>query len=133
MKYHAFRIDTQWVKNGRSVDGWFVLGQRSTDLNWSLLHEAASFEGAKEFVRGIRESADQLVYGPDGYTIDLHRDVNGVNKTCGKVSGGITLEVHLDGLDEQLANAHELVETIEKARSLADDLAKGINSIELEF
>lgn len=45
----------------------------------------------------------------------------------------ITLEVHLAGLDEQLAKAHELVETIEKARSLADDLAKGINSIELEF
>ena len=44
-----------------------------------------------------------------------------------------TLEVHLAGLDEQLAKAHELVETIEKARSLADDLAKGINSIELDM
>lgn len=71
MKYHAFRIDTQWVKNGRAVGGWFVLGQRGTDLNWSLLHEAASFEGAKEFVRGIRENADQLVYDTDGYIINI--------------------------------------------------------------
>ena len=71
MKYLNFKIEYQWIKNGRTVDGWFVLGQRSTDLNWSLLHEAASYEAAKEYVRGIRESADQLVYGTDGYAIDL--------------------------------------------------------------
>lgn len=69
MKYRAFRIDTQWIKNGRTVDGWFVLGQRSTDLNWSLLHEAASLEAAREFVRGIRD--DQTVYGPDGYAVEM--------------------------------------------------------------
>lgn len=55
MKYLNFRIENQWVKDGKVVDGWFILGQRSTDLNWSLLHEAASFEAAKEFIRGIRE------------------------------------------------------------------------------
>ena len=71
MKYLNFRIENQWVKDGKVVDGWFVLGQRSTDLNWSLLHEAASFEGAKDFVREIRESADQLVYDTDGYTINI--------------------------------------------------------------
>ena len=71
MQYLNFRIENQWVKDGRTVDGWFILGQRSTDLNWSLLYEAASFEAAKEYVRGIRESADQLVYGTDGYIIDL--------------------------------------------------------------
>ena len=71
MKYLNFGIENQWIKNGKVVDGWFILGQRSTDLNWSLLHEAASFEGAKDFVREIRESADQLVYGPDGYTINI--------------------------------------------------------------
>ena len=71
LKYVNFRIENQWIKNGKVVDGWFILGQRSTDLNWSLLHEAASFEAAKEFIRGIRESADQLVYGPDGYTINI--------------------------------------------------------------
>ncbi len=69
MKYSAFRIDTQWVKNGRTVDGWFVLGQRSTDLNWSLLHEAESLEAAREFVQGIRD--DQPVYGPASYEIKM--------------------------------------------------------------
>ena len=69
MKYRAFRIDTQWIKNGRTVDGWFVLGQRSTDLNWSLLHEAESLEAAREFVRGIRD--DQPVYDTDGYAVEM--------------------------------------------------------------
>ena len=59
--------------------------------------------------------------------------MNKVNKPLGKKSGEITINVHLNGLDEQLTKVHELVETIEKARSLADDLAKGINSIELEL
>lgn len=69
MKYRAFRIDTQWIKNGRAVDGWFVLGQRSTDLNWSLLHEAENLEAAREFVQGIRD--DKPVYGPDGYAVEM--------------------------------------------------------------
>lgn len=56
-----------------------------------------------------------------------------MDKPLGKSSGEITIDVHLNGLDEQLAKAYELVETIEKARSLADDLAKGVNSIELEL
>ena len=56
-----------------------------------------------------------------------------MDKPLGKSSGEITIDVHLDGLDEQLAKAYELVETIEKARSLADDLAKGVNSIETEL
>lgn len=56
-----------------------------------------------------------------------------MEKPLGKKSGEIAIDVHLNGLDEQLAKAHELVETIEKARSLADDLAKGIKSIETEL
>lgn len=56
-----------------------------------------------------------------------------MDEPLSKVSGEITIDMHLNGLTEQLAKAHELVETIEKARSLADDLAKGINSIELEL
>ena len=48
-------------------------------------------------------------------------------------AGEITVAVKLSGLDEQIAKANELVEKIRKARSLADDLAKGINSIELEL
>ena len=50
-----------------------------------------------------------------------------------KIGREITVVVKLAGLYEQLAKAYELVETIEKARSLADDLAKGINSIELDL
>lgn len=61
------------------------------------------------------------------------KEVNRMDKPLGKSSGEITIDVHLNGLDEQLAKAHELVDTIKKARSLADDLAKGINSIELEL
>lgn len=56
-----------------------------------------------------------------------------MDKPLGKSYGEIAIDVHLNGMDEQLAKAHELVETIENARSLADDLAKGINSIELEL
>ena len=56
-----------------------------------------------------------------------------MDKPLSKASGEITIDVHLNGLDEQLAKAHELVETIEKARSVADDLAKGVKSIELEL
>lgn len=56
-----------------------------------------------------------------------------MNKPLGNVSGEVTVEVKLSGLDEQLDKVRELTETIKKARSLADDLAQGINSIELEL
>lgn len=65
--------------------------------------------------------------------LETAKEVNRMDKTLGKSSGKITIDVHLNGLDEQLTTAHELVDTIKKARSLADDLAKGINSIELEL
>ena len=67
-------------------------------------------------------------------SLDCHaeREVNGVESKATVKSGEVIIEVSLSGVEEQLAKAHELVETIEKARSLADDLAKGINSIELE-
>ena len=61
------------------------------------------------------------------------KEVNRMDKPLGKSSGEITVDVHLNGVDEQLAKVKELVDTIKKARSLADDLAKGINSIELEL
>ena len=56
-----------------------------------------------------------------------------MDKPLEKSSGEITIDVHLNGVDEQLARAQELVDAIKKARSLADDLAKGVNSIELEL
>ena len=70
MKYLNFRIDTQWVKNGKTVEGWFVLGQRE-NYNWRLLHEAASFEAAKEFIRGTRDNDNQIIYGPDSYAVKM--------------------------------------------------------------
>lgn len=70
MKYIKFRIDTQSIKDHKTVDGWFVLGQRSTDYNWSTLHEANSFEDAKKFINEIRDD-DQVVYGPDSYAIKM--------------------------------------------------------------
>ena len=70
MKYINFRIDTQSIKNHQVVNGWFVRGQRDTDYNWPLLHEASSFEDAKAFIRGIMDNG-QTVYGPDGYAIKM--------------------------------------------------------------
>lgn len=71
MKYLNFRIVEPLIKDDKIMGGWFVLGQRSTDLNWSMLHDAASFEAAKEYVRGIRISDNQFVYGPYGCTINI--------------------------------------------------------------
>lgn len=70
MKYIKFRIDTQWIKNHKTVNGWFVLGQRCTDYNWSMLHEATSFENAKRFIRGIADGS-VTVYGPESYEVKM--------------------------------------------------------------
>lgn len=70
MAYINFRIDAQTIKNHEVVNGWFVRGQRDTDYNWPMLYEAASFDDAKAFIRGIRDS-NQTVYGPDGYAIKM--------------------------------------------------------------
>lgn len=70
MRYINFRIDAQAIKNHEVVNGWFVRGQRDTDYNWPLLHEAAGFDDAKAFIIGIRDSG-QTVYGPDGYAIKM--------------------------------------------------------------
>ena len=40
-----------------------------------------------------------------------------------KVAAAITVAVKLDGMDEALDKAHELVRTIEKTKSLVGDLA----------
>lgn len=61
------------------------------------------------------------------------KEVNRMKEKHEQRAGEITVAVKLSGLDEQIAKANELVETIRKARSLADDLAKGVNSIELEL
>lgn len=51
-----------------------------------------------------------------------------MDQPLGKSYGEVVIDVKLTGLDEQLDKARELVDTIKKARSLADDLANGINS-----
>lgn len=56
-----------------------------------------------------------------------------MDQPLGKAHGEVVIDVKLTGLDDQLDKARELVDTIKKARSLADDLANGINSIELEL
>ena len=55
-----------------------------------------------------------------------------MDKPLRKSSGEITIDVHLNGVDEQLAKAKELVDTIKKARSLADDLAQAMENLEAE-
>lgn len=51
-----------------------------------------------------------------------------MDQPLGKSYGEVVIDVKLTGLDEQLDKARELVDTIKKARSLADDLDNGINS-----
>lgn len=71
MEYFNFRVDRQWIINGKVVSGWFVLGQMKNNYNWKLLYEAVSFEAAKEFIRRIRDNDNQNVYGPDSYAIKM--------------------------------------------------------------
>lgn len=71
MKYINFRIDDETIKGHKVVKGWFIRGQRPTDYNWPLIHEAESLEAAKAYIKSIRESSTQRVYGPDGYGIKI--------------------------------------------------------------
>lgn len=74
MKYVAFRIDTQHINlSGTAlIDGWFVSGQRETDLNWSYLGEAETEEIAKEMAKEWRKAhsthANAPIYNPSGYS-----------------------------------------------------------------
>lgn len=71
MKYLNFRIDRHRIKDHMVVNGFFIRGQRPTDYNWDLIHEARSMEEAKKYIKGIKETDRQLVYGPDGYGIRI--------------------------------------------------------------
>lgn len=72
MKYVAFRIDTQTIKGGKVVNGFFIRGQRSTDYNWPILAELDSMKAAKEYIKSVcTNPIRQPVYGPDGYGITL--------------------------------------------------------------
>lgn len=49
-----------------------------------------------------------------------------------KVAAAITVAVKLDGMDEALDKAHELVRTIEKAKSLVGDLTLALDGLHTE-
>lgn len=49
-----------------------------------------------------------------------------------KVAAAITVAVKLDGMDEALDKAHELVRTIEKTKSLVGDLAVALDGLHAE-
>lgn len=72
MNYVAFRIDASSIRGRKVIFGFFVRGQRDTDYNWSVLHEAKDMEEAKAYIKSIRTDPDrQPVYGPDGYGIKI--------------------------------------------------------------
>lgn len=49
-----------------------------------------------------------------------------------KAAAAITIAVKLDGMDEALDKAHELVRTIEKAKSLVGDLTLALDGLHTE-
>ena len=49
-----------------------------------------------------------------------------------KAAAAITVAVKLDGMDEALDKAHELVRTIEKTKSLVGDLAVALDGLHAE-
>lgn len=49
-----------------------------------------------------------------------------------KAAAAVTVAVKLDGMDEALDKAHELVRTIEKAKSLAGDLILALDGLHTE-
>ena len=61
MDYISYRIDRQWIKNHKVVNGWFILGQKYNDYNWELLYETTSFKEAIKFITSV--NTNQRVYG----------------------------------------------------------------------
>lgn len=72
-KYVAYRINkTRWSNATNSlVNGWFIQGQRSTDLNWENISSESDEETALAKIRSIREKENKgewcPIYGPNGY------------------------------------------------------------------
>lgn len=76
MRYEAYRFEENVVGIGR-CDGWVVRGQRSTDLNWSVLTICKTREEAETKARELRDNVDLRanrnycpVYDPGGYAIE---------------------------------------------------------------
>lgn len=76
MRYEAYRFEENVVGIGRR-DGWVVRGQRSTDLNWSVLTICKTREEAETKAMELRDNVDLRanryycpVYDPSGYAIE---------------------------------------------------------------
>lgn len=63
---------------------------------------------------------------------DLYASLPNDNKQAEAEDSRVVINVHVSGLDEANKTAHDLVSTIKKARSLADDLAQAMKHLEAE-
>lgn len=71
-KYVAYRIDESNIENGVVVKGFFVRGQRSSDLNWQLLGKFDFIEQAKKYIKCVfRPKKNQIVYDNAGYEMKI--------------------------------------------------------------
>lgn len=72
MRYLSFRIDSSAIRNHFVVPGFFVYGQRPSDLNWSFLAQCESMSSAVDYACFLLDgSPNQFIYGPDGYCIEF--------------------------------------------------------------
>ena len=76
MRYEAYRFEENIVAIGH-YDGWVVRGQRSTDLNWSILAKCKTREEAEAKARELRDNLELRanlnwcpIYAPGGYAIE---------------------------------------------------------------
>lgn len=70
MRYLSYRISLSWVEGDSIVHGFFVLGQRESDLNWSLLGSCNSFGDAVDLAFFLWDgSPNTFIFGPGGYTM----------------------------------------------------------------
>lgn len=73
-KFVAYRVVTQkYNRDTCKIDnGWFMQGQRKSDLNWEFIGTADSEESAHERLISIRETENKgskwcPIYNPSGY------------------------------------------------------------------
>lgn len=79
-KFVAYRIVTYSynAETGRMEEGYFMKGQRASDLNWENIGSATSEESALETLRTIRanENKDMRwcpIYNPHGYSYEPYK------------------------------------------------------------
>ena len=75
MNYVAYEINTSKIEGMEVVDGYFIKGQRASDLNWEWIAECDSMEQAIEKAFEYRAEAMQKtaycpIYNNAGYAIE---------------------------------------------------------------